>query len=414
MDFTGHSKDWVVTMLDRSTPHVFDIGWEHCFNLESDVRRITNHLCHAIRFLHRVHEVHLYAPPGSITGVMTCCPSSAPYLETIVLISSEDEGTDQVTELPAQIFELHAPHLRTLHIGGLRMQWGRLDACNFQNLRHFEIYHLPESSRPSLEVVMTILMQLPCLKNLVLCEALQDSILRNHLTHHFFPCHTTLVLEAPVAHTVCLLEAVDVSHLKTLKVFARTFHMQTDSTDLARFFSLIRTKVQSTTYCMMQIYCDEESVHMVGLPKMFLHDEASGDQRIFMLFAEWTRSGFATVDGAVAANAFMRLWYHLSSPCVQSLHCQISPYWNDRVAPATWPEILAWYPAVEHVSIFGMPPSGLLEALLWRPDSASSSTILHTPALPRLSSIHLKSIPSPHVLGEHLMRPPMPPAAATL
>ncbi|KAI6156892.1 hypothetical protein BKA82DRAFT_3933253, partial [Pisolithus tinctorius] len=112
MDFTGRSKDWVVTMLDRSTPHVFDIGWEYCFNLESDVRRITNHLCCAIRFLHRVHEVRLYVPPGSITGVMTCCPSSAPYLETIVLISSEDEGTDQVTELPAQIFELHAPHLR--------------------------------------------------------------------------------------------------------------------------------------------------------------------------------------------------------------------------------------------------------------------------------------------------------------
>ena len=413
IDYANDNEDLVTTLIRRSSPYQFDVSWDYNLTLSSlgpehfllhgDVLRATNNVCCAITSLHRVREICLYAPLQHIVGILARFPSQiAPSLQTLILVSfnlAEVEEIGETAGFSLPMLELGVPILHTLCIERLGVQLGKIDTRSFQNLQHLSLSHMPFGSKLSLPKAVEILSGIHLLKVLVLRRALQSPVPSNHLPQISLPNLITLIIEAPMIHTVLLLESISTPHLQTLEVYLEGVLPEGSTTDQTRYFSAVGAKARLTAYHTLFVALEEKFANVVGFLGTVAHNSAPLHSNTFHLSLEWDNP--VTWDSAHGA-ALLELCRHFSLPRVQCLHFFIGSDYRGDIPTTTWSFILAMHPAVEYLSILGTLPFNVLDMLL---HSTQSHATRHSVLLPHLRSISLMlDDESQIILNEYLTR----------
>jgi len=397
IDFANDNEDLVTTLIQRSSPYPLDVSWDYNLTLSSwgpeyfllhgDVLRAMNNVCCAITSLHRVREICLYAPLQHIVGILArSFPQFAPNLQTLILVSfnlAEVEEVDEAAGLSLPMLELGVPILHTLCIERLGVQLGKIDTRSLQNLQHLSLSHMPIGSKLSLPRAVEILFGIHLLKVLVLRQALQSPIPSNHALQISLPNLIMLIIEAPMIHTVLLLESISTPHLQMLEVYLEGVLPVGSTTDQMQFFSAVGAKARLTAYHTLFVALEEKFANVVGFLGTIAHDSAPLHSNTFHLSLEWDNP--VPWDSA-HGTALLELCRHFSLPCVQCLHFFIGSDYHGDIPTSTWSFILAMYPAVECLSILGTLPFNILDVLL---DSTQSHPTHHSALLPHLHSISL-------------------------
>ena len=142
---------------------------------------------------------------------------------------------------------------------------------------------MPTGSKLSLSKAVEILSGIHLLKVLVLHRALQSPIPSNHLLQISLPNLITLIIEAPMIHTVLLLESISTPHLQTLEVYLEGVLPVGSTMDQMQFFSAVGAKARLTAYHTLFVALEEKFANVVGFLGTIAHDSAPLHSNTFHL-----------------------------------------------------------------------------------------------------------------------------------
>ncbi|KAI6145058.1 hypothetical protein BKA82DRAFT_4016555 [Pisolithus tinctorius] len=352
INFANDNGEWVAMMIQRSMPHLLDVSWDYALNYsenifgsivyQRDVLTAENNVSRAFATPHRVRSVYLHLPLEHMTIMVACIPRFTPNLGTLILVGYNSSEVLARSTIP--VLELRAPALRHLHIENFGIHW--------------PLFH-PEDSRLSLNDLMAFLRDMPLLQVLVIRQALKQSVLPSSASRILFSCLRTVILEATAVHMAFLLESLTTPCLQLLEVHSEDLSAQDSTADLNHLLSAVGACARLTTYRTVEIHYAAMSFQFFGFPEAIGYVDAPSVPHVTHLSIEWSNA--VPWDATRIAGSFPSL------PHVQCLHFIFGTDYHDRIPIRTWTKILSMYPAVQHLSIYGMSSTGLLDALLQHP-----------------------------------------------
>ncbi|KAI6148790.1 hypothetical protein BKA82DRAFT_4014741 [Pisolithus tinctorius] len=194
---------------------------------------------------------------------------------------------------------------------------------------------------------------------LVIRQALKQSVLPSSASRILFSCLRTVILEATAVHMAFLLESLTTPCLQLLEVHSEDLSAQDSTADLNHLLSAVGACARLTTYRTVEIHYAAMSFQFFGFPEAIGYVDAPSVPHVTHLSIEWSNA--VPWDATRIAGSFPSL------PHVQCLHFIFGTDYHDRIPIRTWTKILSMYPAVQHLSIYGMSSTGLLDALLQHP-----------------------------------------------
>ncbi|KAI6146712.1 hypothetical protein BKA82DRAFT_4015557 [Pisolithus tinctorius] len=367
INFANDNGEWVAMMIQRSMPHLLDVSWDYALNYSEnifgsivyrrDVLTAENNVSQAFATPHRVRSVYLHLPLEHMTIMVARIPRFTPNLKTLILVGYNSPEVFARPTIPA--LELRAPALRHLHIENFGVHWLLFHPEGFRNLRNFTLCHLPADSRLSLNNLMAFLLDMPLLQVLVIRQALQQSVPPSNASRISFSCLRTVILEATAVHTAFLLESLTTPCLQVLEVHSEDLSAQDSTADLNHLLSVAAACGRLTTYRTVEIHYAAMSIQVFGFPEAIACVGAPSVPHVIHLSLEWP--SVVPWDATHIAGSFPSL------PHVQCLHFIFGTDCDDKIPIRAWTKILSMYPAVQHLSVYGMTSTGLLDALLQHP-----------------------------------------------
>ncbi|KAG2742154.1 hypothetical protein P692DRAFT_20821868 [Suillus brevipes Sb2] len=346
MDMSA-SPRLMALILRHSTPLPLSISIDFAqWNPEdSQLPNCATNLSIVASSLHRISNFHLHASPSAVSAVLSQFPRHAPVLETLYLGVSRMMGdVDHILQLPDTLMTLDAPLLHKVCLYGCFFTWDRF---NFTNLVELRIVDFPDTAKPSLTTVLTVLSNLLSLQTLVMREVL--SKLSSTPEQHANPVQLSylqfLCIHCPAVDCAIFLDVIATEELRVLDLVCQDTGQNLTAAEMIKLHSALHVKTRAMDVRAASLHCDFDNVRLIG--STFTEANCEDVQALVMIgfpFAQ-IQSGNDILRRLVAFTK------GINSARVQCLRLHVDPVYQVDIDDASWHAILSPFSSASHLHL---------------------------------------------------------------